>query len=402
MYNKYGDIMKKLAIISEFNPFHNGHKYLIDKAKEITKADISISLMSGDFVQRGEASLIDKYSRADVAIDNGFDLVIEMPNFISLQSAEFFAFKSIKLLNKLKIDYLAFGIENIDIKNFLEISDKIINNSEKLEELTRYYLNNKHSFTEAKYLALKYFLGDENFISSNNILALEYMRSISKINPEIKAIPIRRLGANNQDLDIKDHKFASSTSIRRNLSGKINNLMPYSSYQKLLDFQRTYKLANNEKLFDIFKYKLMIEESPIRDSLCYEEGLDNYFRDLLKDSLNYDEFIDLAVSKRNTKARIKRIILNYILNNDKYLNEIDFDFVKVLAFNEKATKLFKEIKNDLQIVIRKSDIVKLSEDDLLVYENMIRASNLYSLLIDRKLNSDFTRNISIKKTYEAN
>lgn len=394
--------MKKLAIISEFNPFHNGHKYLIDKAKKITKADIAISLMSGDFVQRGEASLIDKYSRADVALDNGFDLVIEMPNFISLQSAEFFSNKSIELLNKLKIDYLAFGIENLDSEEFLEISNKIINNNEKLEELTKYYIDNKHSFTEAKYLALRNFLRGDDFISSNNILALEYIRSINRINPQIKAIPIRRLGANNQDLDIKDERFASSTSIRRNLSGNIEKLMPYSSYQKLQDFQNNYKIASNEKLFDIFKYKLMIEEDPMKDSLCFEEGLDNYFRELLKSNPSYDEFIDLAVSRRNTKARVKRLMLNYILNNHKCLNGISYNFVKVLAFNEKATGLFRDIKKDLRIVVRKSDIEALSPDDLLIYENMVRASNLYSLLIDREYNSDLTKNISIKKTYEAN
>lgn len=394
--------MKKLAIISEFNPFHNGHKYLIDKAKKITKSDIAISLMSGDFVQRGEASLIDKYSRADVALNNGFDLVIEMPNFISLQSAEFFSNKSIEHLNKLKIDYLAFGIENLDSEEFLEISYKIINNNEKLEELTKYYIDNKHSFTEAKYLALKNFLGGDDFISSNNILALEYIRSINRINPQIKAIPIRRLGANNQDLDIKDERFASSTSIRRNLSGNIENLMPYSSYQKLQDFQNNYKIASNEKLFDIFKYKLMIEEAPMKDSLCFEEGLDNYFRELLKNNPSYDDFIDLAVSRRNTKARVKRLMLNYILNNHKCLNGISYNFVKVLAFNEKATRLFRYIKKDLRIVVRKSDIEALSPEDLLIYENMVRASNLYSLLIDREYNSDFTKNISIKKTYEAN
>lgn len=394
--------MKKLAIISEFNPFHNGHKYLIDKAKEFTKTDLAISLMSGDFVQRGEASLIDKYSRADAALDNGFDLVIEMPNFISLQSAEFFSYKSIELLNKLKIDYLAFGIENLDSEKFLEISAKIINNNELVEELTKNFIDSKHSFTEARYLALKKFLEGDDFISSNNILALEYIRSISKINPQIKPIPIRRLGANNQDLDIKDEKFASSTSIRRNLSGNIKKLMPYSSYQKLKDFQENYKIASKEKLFDIFKYKLMIEESPIKDSLCYEEGLDNYFRQLLKNNPSYDEFINLAVSRRNTKARVKRLMINYILNNHKYLNEIDFNFVKVLAFNEKATRIFRDIKEDLRIVIRKSDIENLSSDDLLIYENMVKASNLYSLLIERDFNSDFTRNISIKKTYEAN
>ncbi len=394
--------MKKLAIISEFNPFHNGHKYLIDKAKEVTKTDLAISLMSGDFVQRGEASLIDKYSRADAALDNGFDLVIEMPNFISLQSAEFFSYKSIELLNKLKIDYLAFGIENLDSEDFLDISARLIKDNDRLEELTKYYIDKKYSFTEAKYLALKDFLGREDFISSNNILALEYMRSISKINPNIKAIPIRRLGANNQDLDIKDEKYASSTSIRMNLSGNIEKLMPSSSYQKLISFQKNYGLVNKENLFDIFKYKFMIEESQMQESLCYEEGLDNYFKTLLKDSPTYDEFIELAVSKRNTMARIKRLMLNYILNNKKFLNDLDYNFVKVLAFNEKATKLFRDIKKELKIVIRKSDIEALDHDDLLVYENMLRASNLYSLLIDRQFNTDFTRKISIKKTYEAN
>ena len=394
--------MKKLAIISEFNPFHNGHKYLIDKAKEVTKTDLAISLMSGDFVQRGEASLIDKYSRADAALDNGFDLVIEMPNFISLQSAEFFSYKSIELLNKLKIDYLAFGIENLDSEDFLDISARLIKDNDRLEKLTKYYIDKKYSFTEAKYLALKDFLGREDFISSNNILALEYMRSISKINPNIKAIPIRRLGANNQDLDIKDEKYASSTSIRRNLSGNIEKLMPSSSYQKLKSFKKNYGLVNKENLFEIFKYKFMIEESQMQDSLCYEEGLDNYFKTLLKDSPTYDEFIELAVSKRNTMARIKRLMLNYILNNKKFLNDLDYNFVKVLAFNEKATKLFRDVKKELKIVIRKSDIEALDHDDLLVYENMLRASNLYSLLIDRQFNTDFTRKISIKKTYEAN
>src|SRR5699024_1753854 len=108
-------------------------------------------------------------------------------------------------------------------------------------------------------------------------------------------------------------------------------------------------------------------------------GLDNYFRQLLKNNPSYDEFINLAVSRRNTKARVKRLMINYILNNHKYLNEIDFNFVKVLAFNEKATRIFQDIKEDLRIVIRKSDIENLSSDDLLIYENMVKASNLYSL-----------------------
>src|SRR5699024_311810 len=100
--------MKTLAIISEFNPFHNGHKYLLEKSKEITGADFALTIMSGDFVQRGEPAIIDKFRRADVALECGFDLVIEMPNFVSLQSANFFARKNIEILNKLGVNYIAF------------------------------------------------------------------------------------------------------------------------------------------------------------------------------------------------------------------------------------------------------------------------------------------------------
>ena len=123
--------MKTLGIISEFNPFHNGHKYLLDKAKKELKTDLAVSIMSGDFVQRGEAAIMDKFSRARVAINCGFDLVIEMPSFVTLQSAEFFAKKSVNILNKINIDYLVFGIENINTDDFLKACKVIIENEKK-------------------------------------------------------------------------------------------------------------------------------------------------------------------------------------------------------------------------------------------------------------------------------
>ncbi|EGC84462.1 hypothetical protein HMPREF9246_0753 [Anaerococcus hydrogenalis ACS-025-V-Sch4] len=125
--------MKKLAIISEYNPFHNGHNFIQKKAKEITKANLVIAIMSGDFVQRGEPSLIDKYKRADSAMISA-DLIIEMPSFISLQSANLFARKNIEILNKLKIDYLAFGIENISEEDFFKSVENILNNNENIDK----------------------------------------------------------------------------------------------------------------------------------------------------------------------------------------------------------------------------------------------------------------------------
>lgn len=397
MYNKDGDNMKKLAIISEFNPFHNGHKYLIEQARRIIKPDLAVSLMSGDFVQRGEAAIIDKFARANVSLACGFDLVIEMPNFISLQSAEFFAYKSCELLDKIGITYIAFGIENMDPDVFLTYVSKIISNDSKIEKLTRKFINENYSFTEARYLALKEFLSSDYFISSNNILALEYMRSISKLSSKIKAIPIRRMGANNSDLLVEDKNFASSTAIRMNLNRDIRNLMPKESNESLNYFFSNHKKADYDLLLDIFKYKLLIKNDSMEEILCYEEGMDNFFRKLLSSNLTYDTFINACKSQRHSKSRMKRLMLNYILDNKKDLNELNYNFIKVLAFNNEARQYFREINEKIKVVMRKSDTKKLDSSELIIYENMIKSSNLYSLLSKRDLFLDYKNPIKIQK-----
>ncbi|WP_276881045.1 nucleotidyltransferase family protein [Anaerococcus tetradius] len=389
--------MKKLAIISEFNPFHNGHKYLIEQARRIIKPDLAVSLMSGDFVQRGEAAIIDKFARANVSIACGFDLVIEMPNFISLQSAEFFAYKSCELLDKIGITYIAFGIENMDPDDFLTYVNKIISNDSKIEKLTRKFINENYSFTEARYLALKEFLSSDDFISSNNILALEYMRSISKLSSKIKALPIRRMGANNSDLLVEDKNFASSTAIRMNLNGDIRNLMPKESNESLNYFFSNHKKADYDLLLDIFKYKLLIKKDSLEEILCYEEGMDNFFRKLLSSNLTYDTFINACKSQRHSKSRMKRLMLNYILDNKKDLNDLNYNFIKVLAFNNEARQYFREINEKIKVVMRKSDIKKLDSSELIIYENMIKSSNLYSLLSKRDLFLDYKNPIKIQK-----
>lgn len=389
--------MKKLAIISEFNPFHNGHKYLINKCKEITEADLFINFMSGDFVQRGEASIQDKFSRAEVAIMNGFDLVIEMPSFISLQSAEYFAFKSIEILNKLDIDYLAFGIENIESEVFKKYSYKLIDKDEEVERLTVKYLKNKNSFTKSRSLAIKEILGTDEFITSNNILALEYVRAISIINPNIKIVPITRRGSYNKDSNFTNSTFASSTAIRNNLSDSIQKYMPSVSYESLIKFLRENNRINDDIIYDIFRYKLLIENKPMENTLCYEQGMDKLFKKSILLSKNYDEFLSKSTSARFTKSRIKRLVVNYILDQNLVLNKIDVNFIKVLAFNKNGAKLFSELKGKLSIVIRKSDADNMDNENLLVYQKMIDSSNLYSLITDRQFNTDFTNKT---KTYE--
>lgn len=383
--------MKKLAIISEFNPFHNGHKYLLDKAKEDLSCDFAISFMSGDFVQRGEAAIIDKFTRAKTAIENGFDLVIEMPNFISLQAAEFFAFKSIEILDKIGIDYLCFGIEKLSEKDFLEKTKIIIDKDYFINQEIKDKISIGLSYTKALNSVISSLVGDD-FISANNILALEYIKAIHKLESNIKPYPICRIASLNKDNSINDNYYASSTAIRNNILSDISRLMPNSSYKSLIDFKKIYKEIDEDIFYKIFVYKLIVEKKGMKNIIGYEEGIENYLIRLVDKHRRHNDFLDEATSLRYTKSRLRRLILNYILDNSFYLNDIDINFIKILAYNKKSTKIFKDLRNKVNVVINKSDSKILDQNNLTIYEKMINASNLYNLAIGREINYDFLHN----------
>lgn len=383
--------MKTLGIISEFNPFHNGHKYLLDKAKNELGVDLSVTIMSGDFVQRGEPAIMDKYSRSKTAIESGFDLVIEMPSFVSLQSAEYFAIKSVTILDKMNIDYLVFGIENIEPSTFIKSAKTIIDHQSTIDSDMKTYLGIGYSYPKAQIKALKKFVNDD-FISANNILALEYIKSIHKINSKIKPYPIKRIKTKNRDTSINDTAYASSTAIRCNLSPKIKSLMPEESYNNIINFQKKYKSFNENIIYTIFKYKIFLEDIETKNILGYEEGLENYLKKISNNTNSYTSFLDEAASLRYTKSRIKRFIINCLLGNSSDLNDIDISFIKVLAYNENAIQFFGEISNKINIIINKKDLAKLDNKNLSIYTKMIDSSNLYNLGIGREMNYDYIHN----------
>lgn len=389
--------MKKLAIISEYNPFHNGHNYIQKKAREITKADIIISIMSGDFVQRGEASIIDKYKRANSAMISA-DIIIEMPSFISLQSANLFAKKNIEILSKLKIDYIAFGIENINEDEFFYSCKKIFENEDEINKNIKKSLDQGMSYAKASYLASIKYIKNNKFFSANNILALEYQRAIKNLKSNIKAIPIKRLKSMNKDENLKDDFFASSSSIRNNIDKKkIQEYLPKNSYNFLKEFKKEYSFfPNNNFLYELFRYKILIEEKNMKDILCFEEGMDKHLKKIAKESIFFEDFIKNATSQRFTSSRIKRLMLNYLLDNKTYLNDIDLNFIKVLAFNENSKLLLRN--TDLNVIIQKKDTKKLNKENKIIYDQIIKASNLYSLIIGRNLDYDYKKKVSIKKS----
>ncbi|WP_262122122.1 nucleotidyltransferase family protein [Anaerococcus sp. Marseille-Q5996] len=382
--------MKTLAIISEFNPFHMGHKYLLDEAKKQTNAELSLSIMSGDYVQRGEPAIIDKFSRADSAMKAGFDMVVEMPSFISLQSAEYFAIGSIKILEKIGIDYLSFGIEKLNPDEFLEKVDILIEKSYELEELTKNNLHNS-SFTKARYDSTCQLLGENNFITSNNILALEYIRAIRKIDSKIKPVPIKRISSLNKESELKKENISSSTAIRKNIFNDYKDHVPNFSYEVIEESIQKFGIPSMDYEYEIFKYLLLIEQKPMDNILCYEDGIENYLRKIALKNQNFSSFIEEATTKRYTSSRIKRLMLNFILENDSYMNDYDIDFYKVLAFNKKSEYIFRNSKS--MPVLTKKDMDRLTGTDKKVLTQMLKASNLYNISTGRDLNQDFTKKI---------
>lgn len=383
--------MKTLAIISEFNPFHNGHEYLLKKSKELTSADLSISLMSGDFVQRGEPAIVDKFSRAHMAMKAGFDMVIEMPIHISLQSAKYFALGSVKILDKLNVNYLCFGIENMDSDVFLEDAQILLEKEDLLEELTKKYLENS-SFTKARYDATVEVLGDDGFITSNNILALEYMRAIRKIGSAMTPTPIKRISSANSDTDLLDSKVSSSTAIRNNILANYKDHVPAYAYELIEESKKKFGIPNMDIIYDIFRFLLLLERRPMEGILAYEEGLENYLTKVCQNNHNFSSFIDEATNKRYTSSRIKRLMINYILENKSTFNAYDINFYKVLAFNNKAELIFKNSTS--KPVIRKKDYDNLYLTDQMILSQMIDASNFYKLSLKAEIIQDFSKKIS--------
>lgn len=382
--------MKTLAIISEFNPFHKGHKYLLDEAKKQTYAELSLSIMSGDYVQRGEPAIIDKFSRADSAMKAGFDMVVEMPSFISLQSAEYFAIGSIKILEKIGIDYLCFGIEKLNPDEFLEKVDILIEKSDELEKLTKKNLDNS-SFTKARYDATCQLLGENNFITSNNILALEYIRAIRKIDSKIKPVPIKRISSLNKESELKKENISSSTAIRKNIFNDYKDHVPNFSYEVIEKNIKKFGIPSMDYEYEIFKYLLLIEQKPMDNILGYEDGIENYLWKIAVKNQNFSSFLEEATTKRYTSSRIKRLVLNFILDNESYMNDYDIDFYKVLAFNKNSEYIFRNSKS--MPVLTKKDMDRLTGTDKVILTQMLKASNLYNISTGRDLNQDFKKKI---------
>lgn len=378
-YLKRGEnIVEKVGIIAEYNPFHNGHLYHLNKVKNMFPNSYLILVLIGNFTQRADISIINKWDKTKIALEYGFDLVVELPYNIATSSASIYALGAIKILNELNCDYLVFGSETNDVEKFKEIAIKT-NKNKSYQDKIKYFLDKGFNYPKSCSLALEHLFKDK-IDKPNDVLALEYVRSIINLKSKIKPISIKRTN-NYNDTNIND-KITSASSIRKNISNKelIINTLPKKSYDLINNI-------NYDDFFKYLKYEILTNDN-LNDILDVDEGIENKLK---KEIISVDKLEDLILkvkSKRYSYNRIKRMLL-HILTKTKKDYDKDVKYIRVLGMNLNGMKILKEAKknSNLQIVTKfKKEYYKLFEDD-------IKASKLYSLLTKYDVKKDFSKPI---------
>lgn len=409
-----------LGIVAEYNPFHNGHMHHLIESKNLTNSDYTISVMSGNFTQRGDVSIIDKWSRAQMAIENGVDLVIELPTIYAISSAENFASGAIKLLDSLGIvDFVSFGSECNNISILSEVTDVLTNEPPEYKTLLTHELSRGVSFPKARERALMMYLNDirkyANILSSsNNILGIEYLKALDKQNSKIQPITIKREGsAYNDDSIPLNSKFASATSIRNLCHSHdisiLKNFMPESSFSILKDCLENGHIVRNISEFDkliIFTLRKMSTDE-IADLPDVSEGLEFAIKSAVNQCNTTAELLSIINTKRYTQTRLKRILLYALLGitkKDMQISKSIKPYIRILGFNDKGRELISEISKHNRKLTIISSVKKFMDGNSnknlkLMLEKDIWATNVYTLgyEYDSIGNLDYTHNLVIKK-----
>ncbi len=390
MSNIYG-------VVSEFNPFHYGHEHLIDSIKSHDRDAVIVSVMSGNFVQRGHPAILDKWKRAEVAIKGGVDLVVELPAVYAVQSADIFAASSMKILCDLGVNRLAFGTELGDIDKLENLAYTMLY-SEDYNQSVKYYLGEGYSYAVSSMKALQA-LGFDIEIKSNDTLALAYIKQSYINSYGFEFYAVKRIGEDYNSMN--PSSIASATYIRSLLHGKLVNysvlkeLVPEYSYQMLLD-------DNNYPHLDDFGpfYFANILSRTEEELNHFDYSGDGLVNRLLKNSntnKTLSNIIRETATKRYNESVISRKIVQIMLGIDgEFASEesaSSSEYIRVLAMNERGKKVLKcASKNRAKTVINFNRDIKKKNITGGVPDYDIRATGLYSLVSHSvNMNSDYLR-----------
>lgn len=380
--------MKATGVVVEYNPFHNGHKYHLEQAREKGIGEVVIAAMSGDFLQRGEPGIVNRWKRTEMAIKSGIDIVAELPAYYSCQSAEIFARGAIGILGALKVSDVVFGSESGDIDRLKNIAS--LEESEVFQNHIKDELGKGNSYPTSFARAMERVTGEKGYMTPNDILGAEYVKAIRELGLDINPIAIKREGTGYHSHDIEG-EIASATAIRKMLAGNrenIKNLVPGEVYEILTEEFQKGRCAWLSEFYPLIRHEIILH----RKTLCciqdMEVGFDNRIYESAIKNSDFDKFYNDIMTKRYTNARVQRILIHILLGITKTLTEDakkGVPYVRILGFSEKGGKYLKNIRNKTEVGVfttLKNISKKLSgrEKELLGFNE--RCSKIYSVVKD--------------------
>lgn len=362
------DSMGSVGIVAEYNPFHNGHLYHLQEIKKMYPEDTIILAMSGNFSQRGEPTIIDKWKRAKIAIEAGVDLVVEIPYVFVTQSADYFSYAAITLLENLKVEKFIFGSESDNLEDLLEIAKAQLKNDE-FDKLVKIYSKLGNNHPTALSLALKDLTGKE-IKTPNDILGISYLKTIEKYHYNIKPITIKRI--NNYHQQELTGTISSATAIRNSikLGQDITNTVPKITNQELTNIHL------KDDYFTYLKYKIITE-----DDLTKYHLVDKDLAIKLKKNINnyddYDSLIQCIKSKHQTYSKISRALLHILCNyyKDEAKSKTHLTYIRLLGFNDKGRTYLNQYKKDITLPI----ISKITKHKDSLLETELKTTKIYNL-----------------------
>lgn len=354
--------MQKIGIIAEYNPFHNGHLYQINEVKRIFPDSIIVVILSGNFTQKGDISIINKWKKTEIALNNNVDLVVELPFCFSSEGADLFAKGSISLLKELKIDTLVFGSESNNINILYNLANTQINNK-KFDLRLKEYLDKGFNYPNSLAKALKDFTNYE-IKEPNDTLGVSYIKEIIKQKANITPYSIKRTNDYNS-LELKGN-IVSASAIRNGIkeNKNVNKFIP------------NYKIENPhfiDEYFNLLKYKILTEND-LSIYQTVDEGIEFRIKKYINECNSLEELIDKCKTKRYTYNRIKRMFLHILcgFTKEEAKNNKEIKYIRILGFNKNGKKYLNSIKKDINLPI----LTKYN--DLLYIEQ--RVTSIYNLI----------------------
>ena len=366
--------MKAIGIIAEYNPFHNGHLYHLEKVKEMYPDYTIILVMNGNFTERGEVTIIDKWKRCDIALELGIDLVIELPFSFSTQSADFYAYGAITILEKLGVEKVVFGSESDNIHDLKLIAETQLNNDE-FDKLVKVYCKLGNNYPTALSKALEDLVG-KKITTPNDLLGISYIKTILKNNYKIIPETIKRTN-DYHDKEL-NNTFSSATSIRESLKQdkSIKDQVPINTLKRLNN------LHYMDMYFNILKYKIITEDN-LEKYQTVETGMNKKLKEVISNVNTYDELIKSIKSKKNTYNKISRMLLHILCNFTKDDAEAfkEIKYIRILGFNKTGKKYLNNIKKELDVPI----ISKITREKDPMLEFELNTTKIYDLIYNEGL-----------------